>query len=400
MIGKLQSRPKQLLTDWNSREIDLGGVTYPYYFGYDCLPQLADALVSFEPDLILLVTDDNVFKLHGADLLASLTPLVRVEVLSTTPGEGAKSSQILTAHLERAIAVGASRRSLVVSFGGGVPGNLAGVIAALLYRGIRLVHIPTTTMAAMDSTISLKQAINSARGKNHIGTYHVPECVISDVKLMQTLPDREIRSGLSEAIKNCLAIRPEDIPQMRMLLASGQFTSSESLLWLLDKGIQAKTTVTMGDAREQRGGLILEYGHTVGHAIEICDHKLKGTGSISHGEAVALGMLAAAHISSTWCGLSAEVVRLHYELLVDLLGAPATIPEGVTVEQVMQRILVDNKRGYFKVAQNEVAMVLLRSLGNPATTTFLPLVAVPLALVEQSVEHLMSPMERRKYEQQ
>lgn len=400
MTEKPHSRPNSSVADWNLREINLGGVTYPYYFGYDCLPQLAEVLVGFKPDLILLVTDDKVFKLHGAALLDSLPPFVRVEVLSTTPGEGTKSSQVLAAHLESAISARASRHSVVISFGGGVPGNLAGLMASLLYRGVRLVHVPTTTVAAMDSTISLKQAINSARGKNHIGTYYVPECVITDVRFMQSLPAREIRSGLSEAIKNCLAIRPEDIPEMRMLLTSGQFTSPEVLLWLLDRGIQAKTAVTRGDSREQKGGLILEYGHTVGHAIEMCDYELKGSDGLSHGEAVALGMLAAAHISSVFCGLPEEVVQLHHEILVDLLGGPATIPAEITPEQVMQRVLVDNKRGYLNVAQDEVAMVLLHNLGDPVATEFLPLVAVPLALVEQSIDNLMPHMERTKHEQQ
>jgi 3-dehydroquinate synthetase len=391
MTGMSQPCSNLSWTDWSSREINLGNIIYPYYFGYDCLPQLAYMLAGFEPDLILLVTDDKVFNLHGANLLDSLAPLVPVEVLSTPPGEGTKSSQVLALHLERAIAAGASRRSLVVSFGGGVPGNLAGLMAALLYRGIRLVHLPTTTMAAMDSTISLKQAINSTRGKNHIGTYHVPECVITDVKLMQTLPEREIRSGVSEAIKNCFALRPEDISEMQTLLASGQFTSPEALLWLLERGIQAKVAATRGDAREQKGGLILEYGHTIGHAVEMCDYKLKGSAGLSHGEAVALGMLAAAYVSAALCGLPKEAVQLHRKLLVDLLKCPATLPEGVTVEQVMQLVLADNKRGYLNIAQDEVAMVLLRHLGDPAGTAALPLVAVPLDLVEQSLSTLNTP---------
>lgn len=400
MTGKLQSCSNPSVTDWNAREINIGGVTYPYYFGYDCLPKVADMLAGFKPDLILLVTDNTVFDLHGAALLDSLAPLVPVEVLSTPPGEGTKSSQVLESHLERAIAAGASRRSMVVAFGGGVPGNLAGLMAALLYRGIRLVHVPTTTMAATDSTISLKQAINSTKGKNHIGTYHVPECVIADVKLMQTLSDREIRSGLSEAIKNSFSIRPEDILELRALLASGQFTSPEALLWLLDTSIQAKMAVTMSDAHEQKSGLILEYGHTVGHAIEMCEYRSNGSTSLSHGEAVAFGMLPAAYISAELCDLPKEVVRLHHEIIVDLLGVPAQLPEGITTEQVVRQVLADNKRGYLKVAQDETAMVLLRNLGEPAITESLPLVAVPLALVQQSIDNLIPQMEGKRHESQ
>lgn len=388
MIGNSYCSPNISITDWNLRKINLGNVSYPYYFGYDCLPQLADMLDQFKPDKILLVTDNNVFDLHGAALLESLAPLVPVEVLSTPQGEGTKSSQVLVAHLERAIATGASRRSIVVSFGGGVPGNLAGLIAALLYRGIRLIHIPTTIMAATDSTISLKQAINSTKGKNHIGVYHVPECVITDIKLMQTLPSREIRSGVSEAIKNSFSIRPMDISVLRTLIASGQFTSPEALLWLLDTGIQAKMAVTLDDPREQKSGLILEYGHTVGHAIEMCEYKIRGSEGLSHGESVALGMLSAAYISSKLCNLPEEVVKLHHEIIGELLSAPAMLPDDITTEQVMQQILSDNKRGYLEVAQDETPMVLLRNLGEPAQTESLPLFPVPLALVQESIDNL------------
>lgn len=389
MINQLQSRSHVSVPDWKTHEINLGGVTYPYYFGYDCLPQLADMIIGFDADLILLVTDDTVLDLHGADLIELLAAHVPVEVLSTPAGEGIKTNQVLVSHLEQAIAVGASRRSVVVAFGGGVPGNLAGLMAALLYRGVRLIHIPTTIMAATDSTISFKQTINSTKGKNHIGTYYVPECVITDVKLMQTLPDREVRSGFSEAIKNSLSICPEDISDLRALLSSGNLTSSDALLWLIDTAIQAKVAVTVNDSREQKTGLILEYGHTVGHAIEMCDYRLKGANGLSHGESVALGMLSAAYLSSKMCGLPEEILRLHHEFIVELLGVPARLPQCITTDHVMRQVLKDNKRGYLSVAQNEAAMVLLYNLGEPATTGTLPLVAVPLDYVQQSIEYLV-----------
>lgn len=389
MINQLQSRSHVSVPDWKTHEINLGGVTYPYYFGYDCLPQLADMIIGFDADLILLVTDDTVLDLHGADLIELLAAHVPVEVLSTPAGEGIKTNQVLVSHLEQAIAVGASRRSVVVAFGGGVPGNLAGLMAALLYRGVRLIHIPTTIMAATDSTISFKQTINSTKGKNHIGTYYVPECVITDVKLMQTLPDREVRSGFSEAIKNSLSICPEDISDLRALLSSGNLTSSDALLWLIDTAIQAKVAVTVNDSREQKTGLILEYGHTVGHAIEMCDYRLKGANGLSHGESVALGMLSAAYLSSKMCGLPEEILRLHHEFIVELLGVPARLPQCITTDHVMRQVLKDNKRGYLNVAQNEAAMVLLYNLGEPATTGTLPLVAVPLDYVQQSIEYLV-----------
>ncbi|WP_370370949.1 2-deoxy-scyllo-inosose synthase [Catenulispora sp. GP43] len=374
--------------DWLARTVDLGGVAFPYRFGYDCVDRIAWSIGRLEPDRILVVTDDTVAGLHGDTLFPELAAHAPVEVISMPAGEGMKSQTTLASHLERCIAAGATRGSVVVSFGGGVPGNLAGLMAALLYRGVRLVHVPTTTVAAMDSTLSLKQAVNSAYGKNHIGTYHTPQGVFTDVRFLQTLPERERRSGLCEAVKNCLAIRPQAIEPMRELLASGTTNSAEALLWLLDEGLTAKTGVTAGDPKEQGRGLILEYGHTVGHAVELCDQRIRGAQGVSHGEAVALGMLAAARIGQALGTLSAPDVAVHDDL-VALLGAASCLPSGVEPDEVVSRVGVDNKRGYLSVGPKEAAMVVLDGLGEPLGERDLPLVSVPMELVAEAVAGLV-----------
>lgn len=372
------------LTGWNTRTVTLGDVSYPYHFGVDCLDRIVAELAKYEADRFLVVTDDTVLSLHGERLLAGLRSHAPVELLSLPPGDGMKSLSHLGAHLERAIGGGASRRSVVVAFGGGVPGNLAGVVASLLFRGVRLVHVPTTTVAAMDSVISLKQAINSSHGKNHIGTYRAPEAVYLDVRLLQTLPTRQLRSGLCEAVKNCLAIRPQTLPEMRRRLADGAFTAPETLLWLLDESLTAKCSVTAEDAYEQRSGLVLEYGHTVGHAVEARDQRRRGAEGVSHGEAVMLGMLAASHIARRLGWLDDAAVDVHREL-AEQLGAPTTVPTGLTVEEIMDVVRVDNKRGYLPVSDEEAAMVLLRKFGEPVGSRELPLTAVPLEVVKGAV---------------
>ncbi|MFG2869690.1 2-deoxy-scyllo-inosose synthase [Streptomyces sp. NPDC048338] len=375
-------------TDWNTRPVDLGGVVYPYHYGVDCLDRIVDELGAMGADRFFVVTDDHVLALHGERLLSGLGAHAPVDVLSLPPGDGMKALPNLAAHVEHVIAAGASRRSVVVAFGGGVPGNLAGVVASLLFRGVRLVHVPTTTVAAMDSVISLKQAINSSRGKNHIGTYRAPEAVYLDVRLLATLPDKQLRSGLCEATKNCLAIRPDSIPEMRRRLAAGNLAAPETLVWLLEESLTAKTAVTRRDPYEQGSGLVLEYGHTVGHAVEMCDQRLRGAEGLSHGEAVMLGMLAAARISRTRGGLDDASVTVHEEL-AQALGAPTRVPERISVEQVMDVVRVDNKRGYLPVSGEEAAMVLLREHGVPYGTADLPLTAVPLEVVKEAVTDLM-----------
>jgi len=375
---------------WRSRRIRIGDTDYPYYYGIDCVEPILGELAALKADRFVVVTDDTVLALHGPALLPGLRELAPVHVISHAPGESMKTLATMTADIDEVLAAGATRRSVVVAFGGGVPGNLAGVIAALVFRGIRLVHVPTTTTAAMDSVLSLKQAINSRFGKNHIGTYLPPHAVYTDVALMGTLPDVELRSGLCEAAKNCLAIEPAALPTLRRVLAAGDLTSPESLLWLLDMSVSAKTRVTARDAREQNAGLILEYGHTVGHAVELCDHRRDPAAGISHGSAIAFGMVVAAHISHARGWLSAAHVALHEEV-VAALGAPTTLPDTISIDDVLDVVAADNKRGYLPAAApNAVPFVLLRDLGVPAGEVDLPLVPVLLDEVRTALAALRS----------
>jgi 3-dehydroquinate synthetase len=374
------------LKTWSVRDVALGATRYPYHLSFDCVDRIAWQIGQNGVDRFLVVTDDTVLNLHGDVLLPELAKYAPAEALSFPPGEEIKTLQTLTQFLERSVSAGASRRSVVIAFGGGVPGNLGGLLAGLLFRGIRLVHVPTTTVAAMDSTISLKQAVNSSHGKNHFGMYHPPQAVFADVRFLQTLPVREIRSGLCETTKNCLAIRPTAIPALRAVISSA-WDSAEALLWVLEESLTAKSQVTVGDAREQASGLVLEYGHTVGHAIEVCQQHRRDAVGISHGEAVAIGMRAAARISASMGGLDSAGVAVHDEL-IEALGVPAGIPPGLDVNDIMTAVRADNKRGYLELAEDQAAMVLLRTLGTAQGTKNRPLVAVDLSLVEDVVTGL------------
>ncbi|HET6481163.1 MAG TPA: iron-containing alcohol dehydrogenase [Actinoplanes sp.] len=365
-----------------------GDVRYPYYLGQDCLDRIAWHLGRCDPDRFLVISDETVLGLHGDRFISELSRFAPVTPFGMPAGEGIKTAGALVSHLEGAIAAGASRRSVVVAFGGGVPGNLAGLVAALLFRGLRLAHVPTTTVAAMDSTISLKQAINSSRGKNHIGLYHTPHAVFTDVDLLRTLPERELRSGLCEATKNCLTLRPGSIPQLREVLRSDR-RSAETLLWLLEESLRAKTKAMATDANEQRDGLILEYGHTVGHAVEMCDYRRRAADGVSHGEAVAIGMRAAARVAASVGEMNGADVDLHDEL-VAALGGPFGIPGGIEVDDVMAVVRADNKRGYLNVRAGETAMVLLRRPGDPLGTAGCPLTAVDEQVVADAVQALMT----------
>ncbi|MFJ8228467.1 2-deoxy-scyllo-inosose synthase [Streptomyces sp. NPDC094448] len=373
--------------NWHVRTVRIGEVEFPYHYGVDCADRILQELAGLGADRFIVVTDDTVLKLHGDRLLPGLRAIVPVEVLSQQPGEHMKSLAQLADYAERTLGAHATRRTVVIAFGGGVPGNLAGLLSALIFRGVRLVHIPTTTVSAMDSVLSLKQAINSSLGKNHIGTYYSPLAVYTDIRMLATLPERELRSGLCEAAKNCLAIAPDALPGLRKVLAEGGLNSPDSLLWLLDESIRAKTEVTARDTHEQRAALVLEYGHTAGHAVELADHRLRGSAGLSHGESIALGMIVAARISSARGWLSRKCVDEHEEI-VSALGAPLALPGRMTVDDVMNVVRDDNKRGYLPAEPDTVPYVLLKDLGEPAGSTDLPLVPVRLAEIRAALESL------------
>ncbi len=380
-----ESRTRSDLS-WRARLITIGSAQYPYHYGNECLPEIFAELAAMHADQFFVVTDDTVLSVHGPRLLPGLSKLAPVTVLSQPAGETIKRFGVLGRNLETMLEAGATRRSVVLAFGGGAPGNLAGLMAAMLFRGVRLVHIPTTTTAAMDSVLSIKQAINSSRGKNHFGTYHAPHAVLADVRLLTTLPDRELRSGLCEAAKNCLAIEPELLGELREIVLRGDLGGPAELLWLLDVSVRAKTRVTIGDTREQRAGLALEYGHTVGHAVELSDDRAADA-RLSHGEAIAFGMVVAAHLSNRRGWLTKDQVNLHEEI-VGALGAPTRLPRHICIEAVIDLVRRDNKRGYVPHGPHEVPFVLLRELGRPAGEPDMPLVPVALGELRDVLEML------------
>ncbi|MFJ9369630.1 2-deoxy-scyllo-inosose synthase [Nocardia sp. NPDC101769] len=370
-----------------SRPIVIGEQSFPYYFGRDCVTEIGAAIAALGADRLVFITDDEVLSRYRRDIdrLAGSIPSL---ILSHPSGESMKTLTCLSGHLETALRAGVTRRSVVVSFGGGVPGNLAGLMANLLFRGVRLVHVPTTTIAAMDSVLSLKQAINSGVGKNHLGTYYAPEAVFTDVEFFTTLPERELRSGLCEMAKNCLAIDPSALAGLREVI--GNMTAPDSLLWLLDASIAAKSAVTRDDTYERGAGLVLEYGHTVGHAIEICDHRVRGAAGLPHGAAIALGMLVAAHISHARGWLSDDEVSVHYEIVTGL-GVEPALPDSVRIDDVLTVVADDNKKGYLPPRPDLVPFVLLRALGRPECTGDLPLVPVAVREIRAALDVIAQP---------
>src|SRR3989440_2024333 len=257
---------------------------------------------------------------------------------------------------------GGTHASCFIALGGGLVGNITGLAASLVVRGIRLVHLPTTLLAATDSILSCKQGVNGEpapdlRIKNLVGAFNAREFALVYLSFWQSLAPDEIRSGLCELVKNVLAIHPHRYEEVEALLNPQAHYSLEQFVQIFRWCFEAKQAVMRQDAHEQGAALVLEAGHTVGHALE----SLVG---MKHGLAIALGLLVEAHISHPRGWLSDSEVRQHYALL-GRNGVPTTLPRTVDIDGLIRLIRDDNKIGYLPRREGYHVMVLLKHLGQP-----------------------------------
>jgi 3-dehydroquinate synthase/2-deoxy-scyllo-inosose synthase len=373
----------QLTAELDQR-IEFGSHAFDY-----CLRARSDTaalrrrLNDLDADRFILVTDRDLPPKHVARIYELLLLSAPTGVYSITSQERAKTLAAVEELAGAALRDGATRRSVVVALGGGLAGNIAGLLAHLFLRGSRLIHMPTTLLAMSDSVLSLKQAVNSSEGKNHLGAFHPPEFVWADLNLLKTLPPDEIRSALCEMVKNILAIEPGRYDWAMARLRPDAGYSIWELSDFIALCIGAKQRVMRNDPRETGPGLALEYGHTIGHAIEVL-----APGGLPHGLAVGLGMLAAARISAEMGYLSASGEHAH-RLLLARAGAPMVLHHRIPPRDVLAATHKDNKRGYRMPVPGTVDMILLDSLGTLHTEGGSRLTQVPDKMAARAVESVM-----------
>ena len=244
----------------------------------------------------LVVTDETVRQLWLRPLADALRAADwQVETVAVTPGEASKSLSAYGDLLDWALGLGIDRSTPVLALGGGVVGDLGGFLAATALRGLPLVHLPTTTISQVDSAIGGKTGINHAAGKNLVGAFHQPHAVLADPGTLATLPEREFRSGLAEAVKHALIRDAALADRLDAEWDALAARDPDHLGALVRDAAAVKATVVEADEREAGERALLNFGHTFGHAIE----RVAGYGALTHGEAVALGMRAALHLSAT-----------------------------------------------------------------------------------------------------
>jgi 3-dehydroquinate synthase/2-deoxy-scyllo-inosose synthase len=290
--------------------------------------------------------------------------------------------------------VGATKRSVVVAFGGGALINIAGLFASILFRGTKVVYIPTTFLAMHDVVTSLKTSICFDGRKNNIGSFYAPIKILIDLCFCRTLPRKELFSGLGELAKNAMlfggkhaegfvaALSKEHIDGAHGGSGNEFVLDDDTLKTLVRLGVEAKMTTLLVDAYEKTTGMIFEYGHTVSHAIE----KAYGDGTIPHGLGVTYGMLSSTYAAEKLGIMSPEDRKKHDEVCWKLLVKWPLQEPKPSIERVMKFGMRDSKRGLTSEADDEISDVLLRKMGDVVQTPTNNLSKFPAKFVVEWLE--------------
>lgn len=323
---------------------------------------------------VAVISDETVAAFHAETLLASLASAGFRPTLHTIPaGESSKSMTAAESLCRAMIREGHDRRSLVVALGGGVVGDLAGFVAAIFYRGIPFVQIPTTIVAQVDSSVGGKTGVNVCEGKNLLGCFHQPSLVLVDPETLHTLPGREFREGFAEAIKHAAIRDAAMLDELAALDPESRDVSAD----LLARNIAIKARIVEADEHETKGlRALLNFGHTIGHGIEAS----VPYGEMLHGEAISLGLRAALFLSERHARLdpaaSARVLAL-----LEKFGLPLVLDPHIATETVMDRLARDKK-----FAAGAIRFVLTDAPGGAFVSA-----DVSPADLQDAITHLRTP---------
>lgn len=293
-------------------KVDIPGAPYDVLIGPGLLEELGALLPAAAPETrIALVTNGTVTALYGERVSAALTAAgATVTPILVPDGEQAKSLEVLESIYHHLAAIPLRRSDLVVALGGGVVTDLAGYAAATWHRGVDVVHVPTTLLAQVDAAVGGKTGVNLPEGKNLIGAFHQPTLVVADTGTLATLPERERRSGLAEVVKCGFVADPQILHLLQEQPLAATAGDPALSTELITRSVRVKARLVAADEREGGERVWLNYGHTVGHAIEA----LTGYDDYLHGEAIALGMVFAARLGERLGvsdpGLAALTTRL------------------------------------------------------------------------------------------
>jgi 3-dehydroquinate synthase len=343
--------------------VNLGADSYDILIDGGLLPSLgrrcAEAGLT---GTVAVITNPTVGALYGECVRRSLEDVGnRVFVIEIQDGEEFKNAATLNSVYDGLIEAGLDRNSFIVALGGGVVGDLAGFAAATYLRGIPFVQVPTTLLSQVDSSVGGKTAIDHPRGKNLIGAFYQPRLVLIDVETLTTLPRREFRAGLAEVVKYGVALDYTFFEYLEQNVDGIVAMEQELLVQVIYRSCQLKARVVELDERESGLRAVLNYGHTMGHALET----LAGYRELVHGEAVAMGMVLAAHISKAR-GLCSDDETARIAALLGRFGLSLT-PPVVDRSSLVEAITKDKKS-----RSGLISFICNRGIGSYAVEKLLP----------------------------
>jgi 3-dehydroquinate synthase len=341
----------------NTLSVDLGERSYPIHIGAGLLNRPELIRPHIRGNNVLIVSNETVAPLYLDKLRASLSGL-RVDEAILPDGEQHKTMDVLMTVFDQLIGKRFDRKCTLIALGGGVVGDMAGFAAATYQRGVDFIQVPTTLLAQVDSSVGGKTAVNHPLGKNMIGAFHQPRCVLADTDTLSSLPDRELRAGLAEVIKYGLIDDPEFFDWIEANLGELLDRDPQALARAIERSCADKARVVSADEREAGQRALLNLGHTFGHAIETAS----GYGNWLHGEAVAAGMCMAARYSERLGWLNASECR-RIERVIGDAGLPTRAPNTMDREQFLDLMARDKK-----VQNGELKLVLMRGIGQSVVT--------------------------------
>jgi len=346
---------KTINVDEKIVEIELGERSYSIHIGQDILSTIGERIKEFHfPLKGALISNSSLIKLYGEKIISSLKNNgFEMEVIEFPDGEKYKNLHEAEKIYDRLLSVNHDRYSPLIALGGGVTGDITGFIAATYRRGIPYLQIPTSLLAQVDSSVGGKTAVNHPLGKNMIGAFYQPSGVFVDLNVLKTLPEIEFRCGVAEIIKygiiadeklfNFLENHVEDIKNLDF----------QALQYIIEASCKIKASVVSKDELEQGLRAILNYGHSIGHALE----SLTGYEKYKHGEAVAIGMVAEAFISYE-AGLCEKKDVERIKTLIESFDLPTELPE-IKPEKVLSALYYDKK-----VKDDKIKIILMKKPGS------------------------------------
>ena len=357
--------------------VSLGARSYPIELGVGSLGGLGAAVAERTgASRALVVSVPPVAERYGPTVGRSLRAAgLKVHRFEVPDGERSKNLRQAERLYGEMLDAGADRgSSVVVALGGGVVGDLAGFVAATLFRGVPVVQVPTTLLSMVDSSVGGKTGVNVPQGKNLVGAFHQPALVWIDAETLSTLSPRQLRNGMAEVVKHAAIRDARLFSRLERDLDRLLALEPEVTLPILERNCRIKASVVRQDERESGVRMHLNFGHTLAHAVET----LSGYRGILHGEAVAMGMVYAAGHSER-LGLAPEGTRARIEALLARIGLPTKLP-GFERRAYLGALAVDKKK-----RDARIRFVALRGIGEVETVPLLPKEILPAAALRAAV---------------